>query len=106
MKKLFFVLAIILAYGLSVSTASVITDETEKSKITVVEDSGDNKTAEAVKDEGVKTKSAKAEGCTSAKAKAESCADGKAKAADCSGTAAKAEGCANKAKTASAGETK
>jgi|GEM_PF-302199 len=115
MKKLFFVFAIVLAYGLSVSTANVISEDIEKTKVTVVEDSGDNKTSDTVKEEGTKAKAAKAEGCSSAEAKAESCADGKAKAEGCSkaaakaegcsGTAAKADGCANKAKTASATKT-
>jgi hypothetical protein len=116
MKKVLFVLALVMVYGLSVSTANVVVDEKEKTKVTVVAD--DNKTAKA--EEAPKATAAKADGCGEAKAeaKADGCsgektaakADGcsgtktAAKAEGCSGTktAAKAEGCSGSSKTATA----
>ena len=95
MKKVLFILALVMVYGLSVSTANVTVEENEKAKVTVVAD--DNKTAKA--EEAPKATAAKADGCgeVKAEAKADGCGEAKAeaKADGCSGTktAAKADGC-------------
>ncbi|MBW6537529.1 MAG: hypothetical protein K0B11_21150 [Mariniphaga sp.] len=105
MKKVLFVLALVMVYGLSVSTANGVADEKEKAKVTVVAD--DNKTAKA--EDAPKATAAKAEGCGEAKAeaKADGCSGVKtaAKGEGCSGekTAAKAEGCSG-TKTAAKAE--
>lgn len=108
MKKVLFILALVMVYGLSVSTVNAKVIEDEKTKVTVVAD--DNKTAKA--EETPKATEAKAEGCGEAKAeaKAEGCSGTKtaAKAEGCSGTktAAKAEGCGDKSKTTTASNDK
>lgn len=106
MKKVVFVLAIVMIYGLSISTASekVITDEKGKVVITAQADENKAEKPATVKDET--PKAAKSEGCAEAKAEAkgEGCATAKAKSEGCgeAKTGAKAEGCAEKAKSASA----
>ncbi len=91
MKKVLFVLALVVAYGLSVSTASAKVVKAEKAKVTVVADLTDNVKAapegekEKEKAKSKEAKASKSEGC--AKAKSEGCA------------AAKSEGCSGKAKS-------
>jgi hypothetical protein len=108
MKKVLFVLAIVMTYGLSISTASEKAIVDEKEKVVVVVEADENKTAkaEAVKEEA--PKASKSEGCSEAKAetKADGCGAAKAEAkSEGCGTAkaeAKTEGCADKSKSASA----
>ncbi len=92
MKKVLFILALVAAYGVSVSTASAKVLKVEKAQITVVADTYDSvKDAPEGEKEKAKTKEAKAaksEGCSGTKAKA--------KSEGCAGTKAKSEGCASK----------
>ena len=94
MKKVLLVLALVVAYGVSVSTASAKMVFVDDVKTTVADKSDDKKVE---KEKEAKATKAKADGC-SGEAKA-------AKADGCAGEAktAKAEGCSGKEKTASAG---
>jgi len=82
MKKVFLVLALVAAYGVSIAMSSVEIVPVTDTQITIVAD--DNVTPEGEKE---KEKAKKAEGCSGSKtaAKAEGCSGSK--------TAAKAEGC-------------
>ncbi|NCB07103.1 MAG: hypothetical protein EOM73_02945 [Bacteroidia bacterium] len=90
MKKVLFVLALVVVYGVSVSTASAKVELTDDVKVTLVAD--DNKVSPEGEKDKAKAKDAKAaksEGCGTAKAeaKAEGCAT------------AKSAGCAEKPKS-------
>jgi hypothetical protein len=112
MKKVFLVLALVAAYGVSmaISGSNVITVDNVQTEI--VADMNDNNVVapEAEKEKATKkeAKAAKADGCGGEKsaAKADGCGGEKsaAKAEGCSGekSAAKAEGCGDKSKTATA----
>ena len=99
MKKLFLVLALVSAYGVSMAISSSNVILTDKSQVTIVAVNDDNNVAAPeIKKEEAKTKEAKpakSEGC--AGAKSEGCAT--AKSEGC-GTA-KSAGCGEKAKTES-----
>jgi hypothetical protein len=95
MKKVLFVLALVVAYGVSVSTASADVIFGDEVKTTVVAADSDNaKEVKEVKTAEVDSE-AKAEGCAGTAAKAEGCAGAE--------KTASAEGCASAEKTASAG---
>ena len=83
MKKLFFVLALVAVYALSVSTVYASVNVSEKSQVTVVADDKvakeDAKKAD-VKKEGACTEK-KAEGCCAGKAEAKACPHAKEGAA-------------------------
>jgi hypothetical protein len=109
MKKLLFVLAMVMTYGLSVATAGNITEEGKKDKVKAATEVKATKTASTeAKADGCATvtAAAKADGCSGekAEAKADGCSGSKAvtEAAGCSGekTQAQAAGCADKANTA------
>lgn len=90
MKKVLFVLAMVMAYGISVSTASANVVKADDVKITVVADDNDAVKGEKEKSKAKEAKAAKSEGCGEAKseAKSEGCAT------------AKSSGCGEKAKSA------
>ena len=75
MKKVLFILAIVMVYGLSISTASAKVTVDEKEKITVVADADDNKTEKTEEVKKEEAKASKSEGCaeSTSKAKAEGC---------------------------------
>lgn len=108
MKKVLLVLALVVAYGVSMSTANAKVVTAEKAKTVVVADMNDDNNV--VAPEGEKEKKEKAEAkTTKSEAKGEGCATAKseAKSEGCAGKSeAKAEGCAGKEKTASAEVTK
>lgn len=109
MKKVFLILALIVAYGASISNVQAKVVAIDNSATTVLADvTNDNAAPEGDKDkkektvakaEKAKTADAKAKGEGCATAKSEGCAT--AKAAGCE-TAAKASCCEGKAKSASA----
>jgi hypothetical protein len=111
MKKVLFVLALVLAYGISVSTASAKMVIIDGNSVTVVAD--DNKKApEGDKDKAKEAKATKSAGCGDKAVKAEGTAE--AKSAGCGGkpkaegtAAVKSAGCGDKAvKTAEAETSK
>jgi flagellar biosynthesis/type III secretory pathway protein FliH len=107
MKKVLLVLALVVAYGVSMSTASAKVVTIDDAKVTVVADvADDNKVAPEGEKEKTKAKEAKAtksgaksEGC--ATAKSEGCATAKAEGKSSGCATAKSEGCGDKTKTAS-----
>ena len=100
MKKVLLVLALVVAYGVSMSNASPKVVTIDETQVTVVADLDDDKTAtpEGEKEEGKKGKVAKSDGCGGTKAKADSgCATAKSK--DCGGdekSATASKGCGDK----------
>ena len=91
-----FIFALIMVYGVSVSTVDAKNVEEVKDKITIVADSDDSKTAKAEVSKEKAPKAAKAEGCSGGEAKVKAAGCGEVK------SAVKAEGCASKTKKASA----
>ena len=87
MKKLFLILAIIVAYGAATSTASAKTLKADKASISVVADNNDTTSPDGENDKKEGAKTAKTEGCTGKAAKTEGCAG--EKASGCSETAKK-----------------
>lgn len=88
MKKLLLIFTMIFVYGLLVSTANVVTTNSDKSKITVVSEKDQNATVELNKKEAKKAKGVKAESnsenCSKKEAKAGECTSDKAKTtSDC-----------------------
>ncbi len=114
MKKLFLVIALVAAYGITISNASAKIENTVKSEITIVADSGDNSVL-LNNDEDPPKKKAEAKACcpgTAAKAATAKgdCPEASAKAAK---SAEKAVGCTEAqvkscaaSKTTCAGEKK
>jgi len=99
MKKVFLVLALVAAYGVSIAMSGSNVITVDNNQVTIVADMDDNN-AVAPKSEKEETKTkeakqAKSEGC--ATAKSEGCAT--AKSEGCA--TAKAAGCGEKTKTAS-----
>ncbi len=112
MKKVFFVLALVMAYGISVATTGTCDDDKKKAKVTAVALADEAKaekadgcsgvkatttaaTADSNSDVKVTTVAAKTDGCSGAKATTVA-----AKADGCSGAkavkvAAKADGCSD-----------
>jgi hypothetical protein len=110
MKKLLFVLAMVMTYGLSVATAGNVIEDGKKEKVKAATEVTDAKTVSTeAKADGcaTMTTTAKADGCSGEKtaAKADGCSGSKAvtEAAGCSGekTQAQASKSDDKAKTAS-----
>jgi hypothetical protein len=110
MKKLVFVLAMVMTYGLSVATAgeAPCDDKKAKAKVTTVSNDAQVTTADLKADgSATVTMAAKADGCSGEKtaAKADGCSGDKAvtEVAGCSGDKTQAQASKNddKAKTAS-----
>ncbi len=112
MKKLFLVLALVAAYGVSMAMAGAAVITVDNMQTVVVADLNDNNVTapafEKEKESKKEAKAAKTEGCAGEKsaAKSEGCAGEKsaAKSEGCGGekSAAKADGCGDKSKTATA----
>ena len=102
MKKVFLVLALVAAYGVSMAMSSSNVVTVNNDQVTIVASMDDNNvTAPVAEKEKAKTKAAKAaksEGC--ATAKSEGCATAKSEGCATAKTEAKSEGCAT-AKTGS-----
>ena len=110
MKKLLFVLAMVMTYGLSVATAGNIAEDGKKDKVKAATEVSEAKTVSSeAKADGcaTMTTTAKADGCSGekAEAKADGCSESKSvtEAAGCSGekTQTQASVVVEKAKTAS-----